>query len=81
MTFSYNFDSLNDKVEFAYCVPYTYSHLLGLIREISICANFKYETGWRTLSGLSVPVLQITDFNEPNFNKKMVLVTARIHPG
>ena len=41
----------------------------------------KCETGWRTLSGLPVPLIQITDFEEPNYNKKVVLITARIHPG
>lgn len=81
MTFTYNFDTVNDKVEFAYCIPYKYSDLLDLVREVSPMPNLKYETGWRTLSGLPVPVLQITDFQEPNFNKKVVLVTARIHPG
>lgn len=28
-----------------------------------------------------MPILQLSDFNEPVENKKVVLVTARIHPG
>lgn len=81
MSFSYDFDTINDKVHFAYCIPYTYSHLLDLIRELCPLECVKYETAWRSLSGLPVPMLQITDFDAPNYNKKIVLVTARIHPG
>lgn len=35
----------------------------------------------KSLSGLNIPVLEVTDENEPEYNKQVVLVTARIHPG
>lgn len=84
MSFTYDFDTPHDTVRFAYCIPYTYSQMLSMVREISANVTpqeFKFETGWRTLSGLPVPILQLTDFSEPVHNKKVVLVTARIHPG
>jgi hypothetical protein len=31
--------------------------------------------------GLPLPVLKITDEREPTENKKVVVVTGRIHPG
>lgn len=62
MTFTYNFDSTDDTVYFAYCIPYTYTDLLSMIREVYVTSKIKYETGWRSLSGLPIPLLQITDF-------------------
>lgn len=35
----------------------------------------------KSLSGLAVPVLEITDEEVPDYNKKVILVTGRIHPG
>lgn len=81
MTFTYDFEEPNDRVQFAYCIPYTYTKMLEMIKEVNGYESLKCETIWRTLSGLPVPLLQITDFNEPSYNKKVVLVTARIHPG
>jgi len=67
-----------DTVQFAYCIPYTYSQL---IKFISTLNNVQMLSPLKTLSGLSVPVIQISDELEPDYNKKVVLVTARIHPG
>lgn len=82
MSFTYDFSTPHDRVQFAYCIPYTYTSLLSLLRELApTCPEFKFETGWRSLSGLPVPVIQVTDPDESPLNKKVVLVTARIHPG
>lgn len=35
----------------------------------------------KTLSGLAVPVVEVTDEEVEDYNKKVVFVTARIHPG
>ena len=32
MTFSYEFQYPNDKVKFAYCIPYTYTEMLCLLK-------------------------------------------------
>ena len=39
MSFTYDFDTPGDTVSFAYCVPYTYSQLLALVRELSGAAT------------------------------------------
>jgi cytosolic carboxypeptidase protein 2/3 len=35
----------------------------------------------KSLSGLAIPVLKITNDDRDEASKKVVLVTARIHPG
>lgn len=42
MSFAYDFDIANDKVRFAYCIPYTYSDLLKMIREVSASPCLKF---------------------------------------
>ena len=78
MTFSYDFDFISDTVHFAYCIPYSYTQLLKFLTTLSFG---KALTPLKTLSGLPIPILQITDEAEPQYNKQVVLVTGRIHPG
>lgn len=35
----------------------------------------------KSLSGLGIPVLEVTDYEIEDYNKKVVVVTGRIHPG
>jgi hypothetical protein len=72
----------NDRISFAYCIPYTYSRLLaylgtfgpkvlsGILQEGKLCD---------TLSGLRVPLLTITAPAEgeiPVHERKIIIVTG-----
>jgi hypothetical protein len=69
----------------AYCIPYTYSRLLVDIEELQT----QYEksriltvgSNGRSLMGLNIPILKITDPNILDRGKRVILVTGRIHPG
>lgn len=78
MSFSYDFTVANDIVHFAYSIPYSYSQLL---KTIATLKNIKLMPSLKSLSGLPIPVMEITDELVPDYNKKVVLTTARIHPG
>ena len=62
MSFSYDFSIPNDTVYFAYCIPYTYSRLLRFLNKLE---NNKKMPVMKSLSGLGIPVLEVTDENEP----------------
>ena len=78
MSFSYDFITPHDCVHFAYCVPYNYS---TLIKQLHALTHAKRLQSLKSLSGLDIPVLEITDDEVAEYNKKVVLVTGRIHPG
>lgn len=42
---------------------------------------FKKEVLGKSLSGVEIPVLTITDFSETNKRKKTILMVGRLHPG
>ena len=79
LTFDYEFKHDDDEVFFAYCIPYTYSQLQQDIRFYEKSSYVKELTLGRTLSGLDIPFLHITNRDE-NVMKKIVVVTARVHP-
>lgn len=79
MSFSYNFKT-NDQIYFAYSVPYGYSRLCGLIKELEKNDCVKNEILCRTLSGVDVQYLTITDTTSQR-PKITVMATARVHPG
>lgn len=58
MSFCYDFVTATDTVQFAYCIPYNYSRLLKLIPQLP---NLKQLPSFRALSGLPIPVLEITN--------------------
>ena len=78
MSFSYDFAIPDDTVHFAYCIPYTYTRLIRFVARLDNC---KQMPSMKTLSGLPIPVLEVTDEAEPDYNKQVVLVTGRVHPG
>ena len=75
LTFEYTFEYSDDRVYFAYSVPYTYSDLLKLLGEVRECCKngnifFKEEVLCRTLSGINVPILTITSIkNKEEFTE------------
>lgn len=58
MSFTYDFELANDTVQFAYAVPYTYSALLKFVSSLS---NAKQLPSIKSLSGLPIPILEVTD--------------------
>jgi cytosolic carboxypeptidase protein 2/3 len=78
MSFSFDFTVPQDTLYFAYCVPYTYTRLLRFLGKLG---HHKKLSSMKSLSGLSIPVLEVTDESEPEYNKLAVLVTGRVHPG
>ena len=42
---------------------------------------FKYENVGKTLSGLSIPMVTITDFSKASMKKRTLLLTGRIYSG
>lgn len=63
MSFEYTFEYDDDEVQFAYCVPYTYSHLLKFINQLT---NKYGDSGYlkvsklcNSLGALEVPLLTI----------------------
>lgn len=78
MSFTYDFIMPNDTVQFAYCIPYGYGKLLKLITGLG---NAKIMPSLKSLSGLAIPVLEVTDDEVADYNKKVILITGRIHPG
>jgi hypothetical protein len=68
-------------VFFAYSIPYTFTRLTKLIDEIKEQTDIvKADVLCKSLSGVEVPLLTITNLasEEP---KKIVVMTARVHPG
>lgn len=82
LSFTYRFKH-SQKVYFAYAIPYTYTRLRRLLTELSIGTDMRYkrDTLCRSLSGLDVPLLTITNFAIPVSSKEAIVVTARVHPG
>lgn len=60
MSFSYDFKSADDTVYFAYCFPYTLTKLQNFLKGLQ--SDFlRVETFFHSLTGISVPLLTITD--------------------
>lgn len=62
-SFTYDFGIDYDTTSFAYCIPYTYSRLSKFVLECKTkyAACLKVQALCKSLSGLSMPLLTITD--------------------
>lgn len=83
LSFTYTFRHPQSRVFFAYAIPYTYTRLRKLAHELSQGAEMrlKRETLCKSLSGVEVPLLIVTNFAIPVSQKQHVVVTGRVHPG
>eukprot|EP00828_Plagiopyla_frontata_P012825 TRINITY_DN17417_c0_g1_i1.p2 TRINITY_DN17417_c0_g1~~TRINITY_DN17417_c0_g1_i1.p2 ORF type:complete len:166 (+),score=26.72 TRINITY_DN17417_c0_g1_i1:53-550(+) len=91
LTFQYIPEYDDDQIIFASCIPYTYSDLLIHIQQLMHISKanefenkqFKLTKLCKSLSGLDIPLLIITDYNSkiPLNQRKSIILTARIHPG
>lgn len=85
LSFEYIFEKDFDEVYFSYSVPYSYSFLMNFLEELSRPPQTKRFLRISYLlespGGLSIPVLTISNPSDDREKKKIVLVTARLHPG
>lgn len=71
---------------FAYSLPYTYSMLTQFIAKLKEAQEksphpiLKVEQAGSSLSGVTIPMLTISNF-EHQSQKQVVLINARVHPG
>ena len=82
LSFSYQFENPHSKVYFAYAFPYTFSRLCGFLTSLTSTHSsiLKRDVLCKTLSGVDVPFITITNFTS-TLRKSQVVVTARQHPG
>ena len=82
LSFTYRF-SHTEKVYFSYAIPYSYTKLRGFLSELGSVSDLRYkrDTLCRSLSGVDVPLLTITNFSQAIAGKSGIIVTARVHPG
>jgi Cytosolic carboxypeptidase N-terminal domain/Zinc carboxypeptidase len=77
---SFEFEFLeHEKLFFARSVPYTFSQLLKFIPQRN--PYLKIGKLCKTMSGVNVPKLTITNFNTPKAFKKYILIVSRLNPG
>lgn len=63
----------------AYCIPYPLSRLTRLIDEVGENEFVEVSTLGKSIGHIRIPLISITDGNE--ILKKLVIITARVHPG
>lgn len=62
-------------------MPYTYSQLLKDVSEASANSFVTVDSNCKSLMGLPIPILKITDPACEDKGKKVLLITGRAHPG
>ena len=87
-TFSYDFQQANDEVFCAFTVPYSYSNLQTHLKQLKLLSVFdpketlKIESLGRSLGGLDIPLLKISNWGvQPETPKPVILIVGRQHSG
>jgi hypothetical protein len=83
MSFTYFFQHEDDEVYFAHSIPYTFSRLTALINDFKLNVSdriIKYDFLCKSLSGVDVPLLSISEF-PILMPRRHVVITCRVHPG
>mmetsp|Transcript_20166 Transcript_20166/g.37533 ORF Transcript_20166/g.37533 Transcript_20166/m.37533 type:complete len:868 (+) Transcript_20166:1967-4570(+) len=83
MSFTYFFQHEDDEVFFAYSIPYTFTRLTQLIQEFKRNVSeriLKTDFLCKSLSGVDVPLLTISDF-PVLIPRRNIVITCRVHPG
>ena len=64
-------------------MPYTYTDLIEYLRQFkeNPHPSLKIEALCKTVTGIKVPLLTVTDFSIPNNKKQVIFINARVHPG
>ena len=88
LTFSFDVNQILTPIKytyFSYCYPYTYTHLLTFISNLTNCKNYlRFEEIGKSLLNNNLYMLIITDFTdsfECLAKKPAVVLTSRVHPG
>eukprot|EP00347_Sterkiella_histriomuscorum_P016106 403354471 len=91
LSFTYKFEFQQDEVHIAYSLPYTYSQLQQDIQSYKETQKKLYNHDdsvfdsaplCKSLSGLTIPLITITDFQDRKLDqKKIILINGRVHPG
>ncbi|KAI1721033.1 zinc carboxypeptidase domain-containing protein [Ditylenchus destructor] len=84
LSFVHIFQSRNERCEFAYCIPYTYSHLQSFLGELEAkdMPHFKRETLTLSVQKRRVDLLTITSPELMIVAKtKIIFIMGRVHPG
>lgn len=87
MTFDYTFENDDDEVFFAAQPPYGYSQMRSFLSSDIVVSNkqfIKEVNLCRSLGGLKIPQINITDFHSedvPLHHRKTIIICARMHPG
>lgn len=85
LSFDFKFGDPNEVYCFAELPPYSFTKQIAFLKglESSSCegTTVRVETLCRSLSGLEVPLVTITDERFPSVTKQSLLIVGRVHPG
>ena len=81
LSFDFSFEYDDNTVWFAYAIPYTFTKLSKFIESINENPYIQVSQLCKSLSGLDVPLITLTNFEMDDENKEYIVISARVHPG